>query len=65
MRSLIYATKTLKKLAHQECCILNPLQQIFSQKVNILFVIKFKRILILIFQLYNKILVIALVNLTV
>jgi hypothetical protein len=24
--------KILKKLAHQECCILNPLQQILPQK---------------------------------
>jgi hypothetical protein len=25
----------MKKLAHQECCILNPLQQILPQKVNL------------------------------
>jgi hypothetical protein len=35
--------KKLKKLAHQECCILNPPQQILPQKVIILFVIKFRR----------------------
>jgi hypothetical protein len=47
----------LEKLAYQECCILNPLQQILPQKVNILFVLSFK--------LYNKIFMIALVNLTI
>jgi hypothetical protein len=58
--------KNLEKLAYQECCILNPLQQILPQKVNILFVIKFRRnFRILSFKLYNKIFMIALVNLII
>jgi hypothetical protein len=58
--------KNLEKLAYQECCILNPFQQILPQKVNILFVINFRRnFRILSFKLYNKIFIIALVNLTV
>jgi hypothetical protein len=58
--------KKSKKLAHQECCILNPLQQILLKKVKILFEIKFRRnFRILSFKLYNKLFMIALVNLTI
>jgi hypothetical protein len=58
--------KNLEKLAYQESCILNHSNKSYPKDFNILFVIKFKRnFRILSFKLYNKVFMIALVNLTV